>query len=1107
MRIEKMQTFLNNYADGVKEKLRFLGEVQPEDQLKPLISDLLVSAGTHFNQSVITQLLEQNSEFSICPVIGVETANLTCGYVELVAPGHSALPFNNGNDHDKAQWNKLKFLPNLIYTDGIEWRLFRNGIQPFENSTVNLGENLFDIGNKVVSAEKVFAFEALLRDYLSWEPIVPTNPNELAAVAAPLASLLKLEMEEALRNPESEFRRLSYEWREYLSPNFTNSRFADAYAQTVTYSLLLARLSGAEKLDPRVAAESLGENNSLLAGALEILGHPKAQKELQLSFDQLQRSLEAVNLDKFQNTKADLWLYFYENFLAEYDPQLRKEYGVYYTPREVVKLQVNLASELLETHFGKPLGFADDGVTFIDPAVGTGTYLLESINQGLATVQERFGAASVTAYANQLAQNAFGFEKLVGPYAVAKLRLTQTIESAINQNKSPDERKEKLDHKLRIFLSDTLESPNTEPVGTLPLLYEPLTEELKNARDIKNSTDILVCLGNPPYLRHQSVTGSSNSKKNGGWIRYGDGVPQKTQVDSPLLEDFLKPARDNGVGNYLPSLYNDYVYFWRWAIWKLFEQQKQGGIVTFITPSSYLAGPGFIGMREYMRRTFDEFWVIDLEGNNLGPRKSANVFNIQIPVAIGIGVRGQKMSPDVPAVVKYTKITADSQTEKLSKISQLSKFGDIDWSPCSDNWHSPFLPVGDSKFFDWPRLNQIFPWSIPGAKFHRIWPIGVTKEQLVNRWTKFCSSDLKQRAKLFKETRDRQIDSKVRDIFGKSIETLVQCSQSSSTPPILRYGYRFLDRQYACIDNRLGDYIRPPIVQVHSKKNFYLASMNSLSPDAGPAITTTKNLPDLHFMWGGGKDIVPVYRNSDCTKPNITGGLLSKLEKQFGKQVTDMELVSYVYAVLGAQSYTETFWEELSIPGARVPITKDARLFKRTAKFGSELIWLHTYGEQFIDEHGTKIPKGKANLIRAIPDQVDRYPTEFKYDQTMQEIAIGSGVISSVAPEVWQYSVSNSKIIDSWLGYRMKRRRGRKSSPLDDISPNKWTPQLTEELLSLIWIIEQTLKIDKKLESVLAEIVSGPCFKESELPVPSVHESEPPSIDRQRIDPKNFEFE
>ena len=264
------------------------------------------------------------------------------------------------------------------------------------------------------------------------------------------------------------------------------------------------------------------------------------------------------------------------------------------------------------------------------------------------------------------------------------------------------------------------------------------------------------------------------------------------------------------------------------------------------------------------------------------------------------------------------------------------------------------------------------------------------------------------------------------------------------------------------------------------------------------------DLPDLHYMWAGGKDIIPVYRDSECTESNISSGLLTALEEHFGKQITDMELVSYVYGVLGGQSYTKTFWEELSIPGARVPITKNIELFKRASKLGEKLIWLHTYGKQFSDNQGAEIPKGKAELTRAIPYQADSYPSEFNYDQTKHQIFIGSGVISGVAPEVWQYSVSNTKIIDSWLGYRMKKRRGKKSSPLDDIRPQRWAPNMTEELLSLIWIIEQTLNLDKKLESVLAEIVSGPCFKESELPVPLVHECEPPSIDRQKIDPENF---
>src|SRR6185312_4379012 len=113
-----------------------------------------------------------------------------------------------------------------------------------------------------------------------------------------------------------------------------------------------------------------------------------------------------------------------------------------------------------------------------------------------------------------------------------------------------------------------------------------------------------------------------------------------------------------------------YVYFWRWVLWRLFEQQKCGGIVTFITASSYLAGPGFIGMRETMRRTFDELWIINLEGDNLGARKTENVFNIQVPVAIAIGICKGKPNCNTPAAVRYSKITGTRQ-EKLKALNAI----------------------------------------------------------------------------------------------------------------------------------------------------------------------------------------------------------------------------------------------------------------------------------------------------------------------------------------------------------------------------------------------------------------------------------------------------
>jgi hypothetical protein len=116
-------------------------------------------------------------------------------------------------------------------------------------------------------------------------------------------------------------------------------------------------------------------------------------------------------------------------------------------------------------------------------------------------------------------------------------------------------------------------------------------------------------------------------------VRFGDqvkgGAKQEKQGTRPIFADFTEPASKAGAGVHIKNLYNDYVYFWRWALWRLFEQQIYGGIVTFISASSYLAGPGFVGMREVMRRTFDDFWIIDLGGDNLDTRKTPNVFNIQ----------------------------------------------------------------------------------------------------------------------------------------------------------------------------------------------------------------------------------------------------------------------------------------------------------------------------------------------------------------------------------------------------------------------------------------------------------------------------------------------
>ncbi len=354
-------------------------------------------------------------------------------------------------EHNKKQWEKLKALPNLIYTDGRDWALYRGGERPDGQPIVRLQDDPIEKGAVAASKNDAEALERLFRDFLTWNPIVPQIPAGLAKYLAPLTRFLRSEVESALGQPGSAVELLANEWRQFFFPDADAARFADAYAQTVTYAMLLARLSGASKLDPAEAAKTLDENNGLLARTLELLGQPEARKELSVGFELLQRSLEVLDPYDFMKTKPDLWLYFYEDFLAAYDPKLRKDYGVYYTPREVVEFQVRLASELLEKRFNKKLGFADDGVVFLDPAVGTGTYPVAAVKNGLEKVRLRSGAGAVRARARQMAENMHGFEILVGPYAVAHLRLTQALEGAINSAKSPSEPPEKLGTPLNIY--------------------------------------------------------------------------------------------------------------------------------------------------------------------------------------------------------------------------------------------------------------------------------------------------------------------------------------------------------------------------------------------------------------------------------------------------------------------------------------------------------------------------------------------------------------------------------------------------------------------------------------------------------------------------------
>ena len=187
----------------------------------------------------------------------------------------------------------------------------------------------------------------------------------------------------------------------------------------------------------------------------------------------------------------------------------------------------------------------------------------------------------------------------------------------------------------------------------LPLFLKPIAEQHAKALKVKSSVPVIVCLGNPPYGRHEAAD-NYNKARTGGWVRWGDDE----KGSNAILRDFLDPAIAAGHGVHVHNLYNLYVYFWRWALWKVFEHEtsRGSGVVSFISASSYLDGDAFRGIREHMRRTCDEIWILDLGGEARGTLKSDNVFAIQTPVAIAITVRSGIAKRNKPAKVHYASI-------------------------------------------------------------------------------------------------------------------------------------------------------------------------------------------------------------------------------------------------------------------------------------------------------------------------------------------------------------------------------------------------------------------------------------------------------------------
>ena len=1069
---------VSHYGTSTKSKLASIAiSGAPEDQLRgpleALIRDLAELAGL---PSGAVHLIGETtlSNIKTRPDFAVTVSKALVGFIEVKASGKGADPRRFDNEHDKEQWDKLKSLPNLLYTDGNAFSLWRDG--KLEGEIVRLDGSVESSGTKLAAPATLLP---LISDFLRWTPIPPKTAKQLAQVSARLCRLLRDEVIEQMARGSLGLTGLAQDWRKLLFPQADDAQFADGYAQAVTFGLLVARardisLAGGTE----DAAQELRKSNSLIGTALRLLTEdPSNQEALKTSLGTLTRVLDAVNWHAISKDKAEAWLYFYEDFLEVYDNTLRKRTGSYYTPPEVVSAMVNLVDEALRGPlFERAAGFAASDVVVADPAVGTGTFLLGVLRRIAATVQDDQGAGAVRGAIEAAAKRLIGFELQFGPFAVAQLRLIAELQALMGKPPLPD---------LRLFITDTLGNPFIEE-EKLGQTYEPIAKSRRDANKVKKEQRITVVIGNPPYKNQAGGLG--------GWIESGSAGRA-----APM--DRWTPPPEWAVGAHAHHLKNLYVYFWRWATLKVFGsgwQEATGqpdedryGVVCFISVAGFLNGPGFQKMREDLRRDCNEIWVIDCSPEGHQPDVPTRIFQgVQQPVCIVLAARSANKDRNAPGRLRYMALPKGKRELKFEALGKLS-LDASEWEGGARGWREPFLPEQSGAWATFPPLADFFAWSSPGVKTHRTWVIAPDGQSLEKRWNILRDEKRpEEKEHLFHPDRDRYLSKVVKvDLGAHHVRRVtVALDQGSAVAPI-RYAFRSLDRQWIVPDHRLLSMARPDLWAEDSSKQIYLTCLDAHSPENGPAITFTNLVPDNdHYKGSFGGRVYPLWRDRTATQPNIKLALLAHLAKVYGQPVKAEDVMAYVAAVMAHPAFTARFKDDLVRPGLHVPLTADAKLFNEAVALGSEVIWLHCYGERFADpaagrpKQAPRLPKESGPYIPAdgaIPGAPEPLSDDMDYDPATQRLKIGKGFVENVTPEMWAYEVSGMSVLRQWFSYRRRDRTKpvigdrRPPSPLDKIQPDHWLPEYTSDLLDLLNVLGRLIALEPKQADLLQRICAG----------------------------------
>jgi predicted helicase len=887
------------------------------------------------------------------------------GYVEAKNVGEnlSAKEYKTQLDRYK------KALANLIITDYLTFQLFEG-----ENfvTEVSIGKIL---PNKIEPIPENFdRWIGLIGAFAGYNGQVINDSKKLATYMAAKTQLLADVIEKNIADSleDNHLRQQLYGFRQVLLPSMTEAQFADIYAQTIAYGMFVACF--AEDDGERSAAHFtrqraeilIPKSHPFLKNLFHYIAYDLDESVLWL-VDSLADMFNYVDItaihEEFESEDKDPFLHFYEDFLTQYDKQLKNAMGAYYTPTAVVKFIVRAVDDLLKNDFEVANGLADHAkverngqtwhkVQILDPATGTGTFLAEVVRKIYQNFEHNEGMWHDYVQSH-LIPRLNGFEIMMSPYTMAHLKI-ETLLQEFGYKANTDNR-------LHIYLTDSLENPK-ENINPIPFA-QWLSNEAVEAEKIKNNAPVMVILGNPPY--------NAESQNKSKWILR-------------LMEDYKKEPSGGRLQEKNPKWLNDdYAKFIRFG--QYFIEKNGEGILAYVNNHSFLDNPTFRGMRYSLLQTFNKIYILDLHGNTKKKEtapdgsKDENVFDIQQGVSINIFVKTRDAATEACKIFRTDLFGKRAEKYNFLLTNRLRSISWTEIVPQAPQYAFVHKNFENREAYERGFLvTDLFPVSSVGI---------VTAKDLV-----FVNDDKADLIKIIKK------------IFGAANEKLVQ-----------KINYRPFDTRFIYYDKKLIERPREKVMQHFIQGENVGLVINKPAQGGTDYFSTvflTKNMTDqsIFSAMKNSPFISPLYLyHEHFGQTEKTANLNETIRRQISPTAPPEQIFDYIYAVLHSPSYREKYKEFLKVEFPRIPYPEHAEHFARQAAFGERLRRLHLMENSTVPNHFANFPQSGDN-------KVENSFTEKSLSYCYRKVWInGTQYFDHVPETAWHFFIGGYQPAQKWL--------------------------------------------------------------------------------------------